>query len=214
VAEPFRMPRVKVCGVRTPDVALAVARAGGDAIGLVEHRPSLRHLEPREAAALIEALPAGLSSILVVVDATPESLERSARAAGVNAVQLCGDERARDWTSFPLPILRRIAVQRGAERELEDWVGVAAGFVLDHPASAGGTGRSVDLELATQLAARAHCLLAGGLDGSNVAACVERVRPVGVDASSRLESAPGVKDLERVDAFVRAARAALAEVPA
>jgi phosphoribosylanthranilate isomerase len=160
VAESFRIPRIKVCGVRNAADAVAVA------------------------------------------------------SAGVRAVQLCGDELARDWTSFPLPILRRIAVRPGAERELDSWLGIAAGFVLDHPAGPGGTGRAVELELAAQLASRAPCLLAGGLDASNVAGLVERVRPAGVDASSRLESAPGVKDPARVADFVRAARAALAEVPA
>jgi phosphoribosylanthranilate isomerase len=214
VAEPFKIPRIKVCGVRTAADALAVASAGGDAIGLVQHRPSPRHLEPREADALVGQIPAGLRAILVVVDAQPEALERSARGARVHAVQLCGGEHARDWTEFPLPILRRIAVQPGAERELEEWIGVAAGFVLDHPTGPGGTGRAVELKLAAWLAAQAPCLLAGGLDASNVAALVERVRPAGVDASSRLESAPGVKDQARVAAFVRAARAALAEVPA
>jgi phosphoribosylanthranilate isomerase len=214
VAEPFKLPRIKVCGVRTAADVLAVASAGGDAIGLVQHRPSPRHLEPHEAAALVATLPVGLSAILVVVDAQADPLERSARDAGVSAVQLCGGERASDWAAFPLPVLRRIPVQPGAERELEQWLGIATGFVLDHPAGPGGTGHPVDLELAARLAARAPCLLAGGLDAANVAALIERVRPAGVDASSRLESARGVKDPARIAAFVRAARAALAEVPA
>jgi phosphoribosylanthranilate isomerase len=214
VAEPFRIPRIKVCGVRRAADALAVASAGGDAIGLVRHRPSPRHLEPAEGSALLLQAPGALLPVLVVVDADPKELERAARAYGARAVQLCGDQRASDWSGFPMPILRRIAVQAGAERELESWLAVAAGFVLDHPAAAGGTGHSVDLELAARLAARAPCLLAGGLDGSNVAAAVERVRPAGVDASSRLESSPGVKDAIRIAAFVRAARAALSEVPA
>jgi len=214
VAESFRLPRFKVCGVRRGAEALAVITAGGDALGLVSHRPSPRHVELDDAATIVSLLPEGVLAVLVVVDATPVDLERAARAVGAGAVQLCGAERAEDWHAFPLPILRRLAVEDGAERELERWLGVASGFVLDHPAAAGGTGRTVDLDLAARLAARAPCLLAGGLEASCVASAIERVRPAGVDASSRLESAPGVKDLARIAAFVRAARAALEEVAA
>ena len=131
------------------------------------------------------------------------------RAAGARALQLCGEERASHWRSFPFTILRRVAVDETAEEEIDGWRRIAAGFVLDHPEAPGGTGRSVDLELARELASRAPCFLAGGLDANNVAAIVGRVRPHGVDASSGLESSPGVKDGARVAAFVRAARAAL-----
>src|SRR5687767_8888232 len=119
------MPRVKVCGVRSVADALGVASAGGDAIGLVWHRPSPRHLEPRDAAELVGQVPASLIPILVTVDAQPQELERAARNAGVRAVQLCGAERPRDWLAFALPILRRVAVQPGADLELEAWLGVA-----------------------------------------------------------------------------------------
>lgn len=214
MAEPFRLPRVKVCGLRRPEDALAVAAAGGGAVGLVLHPPSPRHLEAHEAATLVAALPDHVLPVLVTVDASPAELGRAADACGARAVQLCGNEHAEDWRSFPLPVLRRVAVDQHAERELERWYDVAAGFVLDHPAAAGGTGRCVDLELAARLAASAPCLLAGGLDAQSVAAAVERVRPAGVDASSRLESSPGVKDPARVAAFVRAGLAAMQEVTA
>jgi phosphoribosylanthranilate isomerase len=93
---------------------------------------------------------------------------------------------------------------------IESWRGIAAGFVLDHPSSAGGSGREIDLAIAAELARLAPCLLAGGLDERNVAERVRAVRPAGVDASSRLESAPGHKDPARVTAFIRAARAEVA----
>lgn len=214
VTEPFRLPRIKVCGVRTLADALTVAAAGGDAIGLVRHAPSPRHLEPIAAGMLVTAVPSRVLAVLVAVDAEPGELEHAARLAGARAVQLCGRERAQDWRGFPLPILRRIAVGPNAEHELDRWSGVAAGFVLDHPASVGGTGQAVDLDLAARLAARAPCLLAGGLDATSVGAAVGRVRPAGVDASSRLERTPGTKDPARIEAFVRAARAALEEVAA
>jgi len=214
VAEPLRLPRVKVCGLRRAEDVAAAASAGADAIGLVLHPPSPRHVEPREAAALVASLPPGVLPILVTVGARPDALASLARDVGARAVQLCGAEHAADWRGFTLPVLRRLPVDASAEAELDEWCDVAAGFVLDHPAAAGGTGRAVDLALAARLAAAVPCLLAGGLDAANVGAAVERVRPAGVDASSRLESAPGLKDPARIAAFVRAALAAFVEVTA
>ena len=214
MAEPLRLPRVKVCGLRRRDDVQAVVAAGGEAIGLVAHPSSPRHLDAVSAAGLVAALPDGVLPVLVTVEGSPEEVEREARAFGARAVQLCGRQEPRDWGAFPLPLLRRIGVAGGAERELERWRDVAAGFVLDHPQAPGGTGRAVDLELAARLAASAPCLLAGGLDAHSVGAAIERVRPAGVDASSRLESSPGVKDPARIVAFVRAALTALEGVHA
>jgi len=214
VGEVFRLPRVKVCGLRSPREALAVVALGAEAVGLVARPPSPRHVGEHAAARLVSVLPARVLPVLVTVDTSPAALERLARVVGARAVQLCGVEHAQDWRAFPLPVLRRLPVDEQAEGELDAWCDVAAGFVLDHPASPGGTGRRVDLGLAARLAAVAPCLLAGGLDAHSVGPAIEHVRPAGVDASSRLESAPGVKDSARVAAFVRAALAALEEVTA
>jgi len=214
VAEGLTLPRIKVCGLTDAEAARAAAAAGADAIGLVHFAPSPRSLTADEAARLVAGLPEGVLPVAVLVDATPETALAFAQEAGARAVQLCGTERAADWRGFPLAVLRRVAVAEGAAGELAAWRGVALGFVLDHPAGPGGSGRAVDLELAARLAAQAPCLLAGGLDEHNVSARVHAVRPAGVDASSRLELAPGRKDAERVRAFVAAAHAALVEVEA
>lgn len=208
-ADDARAPRIKVCGVRGPADVAGVVGAGLDAIGLVAHPPSPRAVEPQIAAALVAALPPQVLPVAVLVDSPPAQALAWARRAGARAVQLCGAERPEDWRGFALPVWRRLPVAPEAEAELEAWRGVARLFVLDHPAAPGGTGLGVDLERAGSLARRAACLLAGGLDADNVAARVARVRPAGVDASSRLESAPGLKDPERVRRFVEAARAAL-----
>jgi phosphoribosylanthranilate isomerase len=195
------LPRVKVCGVR------AVSDLGElpDAAGLVLWPRSPRYLEPEAAAALARALPKGVLRVAVMVDAAPRDVPKWA-----DFVQLCGDEVSDAWRDFRVPILRRVPVNRDAEESIDEWRDIAAGFVLDHPSSPGGSGQEIDFVLASQLARRAPCLLAGGLDANNVARFVETVRPAGVDASSRLESSPGRKDPALVAAFVRAARAALA----
>lgn len=212
--EPFAMPRVKVCGLTRADDVQSAAAAGADAVGFVHHAPSPRSIEAEAAAELARLVPPGTLAVAVMVDPTPEAARAWLARAGVRALQLCGAEQPEAWRGFEHPILRRVAVGAGAERELERWADVAAGFVLDHPDGPGGTGRGVDWELAARLARAAPCLLAGGLDETNVAAAIRGVRPAGVDASSRLEERPGAKAPERVRAFVTRALAALEEVHA
>ncbi len=210
----FLVPRVKVCGLARPADAALAYTAGADAFGVVHHAPSPRSLDAVAAREVVAELPFGAPAVAVLVDRTPEEAQAFATAAGVAAVQLCGAERAADFAGFPLPLLRRIGVGPGAEEEMAAWSGAAA-FVLDHPSSAGGSGRAVDFGRAAALVAAAGatpCLLAGGLGPDNVAAAVAAVRPHGVDASSRLEAAPGCKDPVLVRAFVAAASAALREI--
>lgn len=210
--ESFRVPRVKVCGLTSAeDVELALA-AGADALGFVHFAPSPRSLAAEDAARLVALVPPGVLAVGVLVSAHPLDALAFAETSGVRALQLCGRERPADWQAFPLPLLRRVAVEERAEEHVEAWREVARVFVLDHPAAPGGSGLAVMRHVAATLAERAPCLLAGGLDAHNVAAAVRAVRPAGVDASSRLECAPGRKDPDRVRAFVRAALGALREV--
>ena len=162
------IPRVKVCGLTTAQVALAAVEAGADAIGVVHYPPSTRHLDAEAAARVFTALPAEVMTVAVMVDAEPSPASEWARRVGARAVQLCGGERPEDWRGFELPILRRLPVATDAEAEVAAWSGLALAFVLDHPASAGGSGRTVDHVLAAALARKAPCLLAGGLDEANV----------------------------------------------
>ncbi len=207
--ERFRPPRVKVCGLtREEDVRTAVS-AGAEAIGLVCHPASPRHVEIDLARSLVRCLPQHVAAIAVVVDGSPEQVLAWTREVGTGAVQLCGAQVASDWEDFEVPVLRRVGVDEHARSEIARWRNVAGAFVLDHPGGPGGTGRQVDLDLAAELASISDCLLAGGLDVENVQSAVRRVRPAGVDASSRLELAPGKKDPHLVRSFVARALAAL-----
>jgi len=204
--------RVKVCGLtREEDVAAAIA-AGASALGFVEHPPSPRAVTRERGQALIATIAGRVASVAVLVDRDPDFAAAWMRASGATMVQLCGRERAEAWRGFEHPILRRVAADERAEEEIAAWQGIALAIVLDHPSAPGGTGLGVDLARAAILALSAPCLLAGGLDQTNVRARVFAVRPVGVDASSRLEMAPGIKDPARVAAFVRAARETLREI--
>lgn len=212
MAEPVPVPRVKVCGLTRPEDVRAAVEAGCDAVGVVEHPPSPRSVDAASARPLLADLPPGVLPVAVFVDRSPDFVARWLEASGARAAQLCGTESPADWRGFPYPVLRRLAVSDGAEDELARWGETSACFVLDHPGGPGGTGRAVGLLTAARLASLAPCLLAGGLDPENVAARVAAVKPAGVDASSRLEREPGVKDAARVRGFVEGALAALGKV--
>lgn len=203
------LPRIKVCGLRTSEDVHAAYESGADAMGFVVHPPSPRHLEPEAIAERVREVPAGLATVLVLVDVTPSRAAELLEQTGASWIQLCGDEDPTAFEDFSAPILRRLGVAPGAEVERDHWREVAAGFVLDDPTSAGGSGRPVDPGLAASLAESAPCLLAGGLGPENVRERVLAVAPHGVDASSSLESTRGVKDIGLIRDFVRASRAAL-----
>lgn len=205
-----RLPRIKVCGLRGLEDLPAPFPSALDAVGFVGWVRSPRQISADSAARIVEALPPRVLPVAVLVAPSTEEAERYLRVAGARVLQLCGDESPEDWTGFPFPILRRIAVDDGALDEMDAWQALALGFVLDHPAAPGGTGVPVAIERARVLAARGRCLLAGGLRPENVTQLVHSVRPFGVDASSKLEGQGSRKDPARVLAFVAAAAAALA----
>lgn len=214
MAEQFRLPRVKVCGLASAADAMHALAAGAEALGFVFHPGSPRCIEREVVTAICELLPAEVLTVAVVVDTSLDQADQLLGTTGLRAIQLCGAQHPQDWSDFHAPILRRIGVEVGAQAELAEWREVAAGFVLDNPSSPGGTGREVDRDLAAELC-RAHpCLLAGGLDAERVAPAIRDVRPAGVDASSRLEQQPGQKDPAAVEAFVRIALDTLAGLQA
>ncbi|MEP7121641.1 MAG: phosphoribosylanthranilate isomerase [Byssovorax sp.] len=208
----FAVPRVKVCGITRAEDLLAAIAAGATAIGFVEYPASPRAVTRERARELIEVIAGRVPAVAVLVDRDPDFAAAWMRASGATVVQLCGSERPEAWRGFDFPVLRRVGADASAEAEMAAWKGIAAAFVLDHPSAPGGTGLGVDVARAAHLARLAPCLLAGGLDENNVDDRVRAVRPQGVDASSRLEISPGIKDPMRVAAFVRAALGALQEI--
>jgi phosphoribosylanthranilate isomerase len=185
---------VKVCGITRREDAEVAAEAGASAIGFIFYPRSPRYVTPERAAELGFGLP--VLKVGVFVDETVASTEAVMRAAKLDIVQLYGGEApkvARVWRAFRLPQSSGwIALDdSGAEAVLLD--GPANGVPFDWR-RAGGAGTKV--------------IVAGGLDASNVAEAIRVARPWGVDASSRLETAPGVKDHDKVRQFVKAALAA------
>jgi phosphoribosylanthranilate isomerase len=203
---------VKVCGITSPEDAVAAAEAGADAIGLVFWPESPRAVTVEQARAVGAALPPFVVRVGVFVNASRDEMARVADAAGLDLLQLHGDEPPEALVDLPRRALKAIRVGDAfAPEDALRYEGRAAGLLLDTraPGAPGGTGRAFDWSLVRGVRERSRfLLLAGGLGPENVRAAIEAVRPDGVDASSRLDATPGRKDHARVRAFVEAVRGA------
>lgn len=197
---------VKVCGITRIEDARVAIDAGADWIGVILKGDSPRRIEATQARIISSAVD-GATVVAVMVAPTPQEALALARAAGATRLQLHRVDPAHWPADFPLPLT--IAVAVATDGSLTDMLPPEHHDVLldtAHASLAGGTGRTFPWEAARVVAASRRVLLAGGLDATNVAAAVALVQPFGVDASSRLESSPGIKDAERVRQFVAAVR--------
>ena len=199
---------VKICGITRVEDALAAVRLGADWIGFNFWPRSRRYIAPRAAAEIVAALPASVVPAGVFVDPTAEELADAVRASGIQVVQLHGDEPSALCAASPVPVVKGIRV-RDSHSLAQLATYEVAGFLLDSATPGyGGSGTPFDWALAAEAAASVPVWLAGGLTPENVAEAVQRVRPRGVDVASGVESAPGVKDLAKMEAFIRNAKAA------
>ena len=203
--------RVKVCGVTRLEDAKAAWEAGADALGLNFYAKSPRCVDVATAAALAATRPPLGAVVGVFVNASPEDIRAKVGACGLTAVQLHGDEPPEACSGYGVPVIKALRV-RGPEdvARAREYVGVGdvAGLLLDGAAPGyGGGGVGFDWSLVAQLTGcGVPVLVAGGLKPSNVAEAVRATRPYGVDVASGVESAPGIKDLDAVRAFVRLAK--------
>lgn len=204
-----RKTLVKICGVTTPEQALACVAAGADWIGLNGWPKSRRFIPLERMREITQELPDGVTTVGVFVNATADTLHEAVEDGGVACVQLHGDETPEFAKNLRVPWFR--AFRPGPKFQIESIADYGqARFLLDayRHGHYGGTGQTLDWELAQQATQHGQLLLAGGLTPANVAEAIRRVRPFGVDTASGVESAPGVKDLAKVRAFVQAVRAA------
>ena len=210
---------VKVCGLRTPADVAAACAAGADAIGFV-FAPSVRRVSPAEAAIAAAAAPASVQRVAVFLHPTQAELDDVLAGFQPDIVQT----DAADFAALRvpagvavLPVVRAGGSREQAPSHTESGAssllqgsfpqgGLPARCLVEGPRS--GTGQVADWGAAAEYAACTQVVLAGGLHAGNVGAAVQAVRPWGVDVSSGVESAPGVKDAARIQEFVFAARQA------
>ncbi|MBK7775771.1 MAG: phosphoribosylanthranilate isomerase [Sandaracinaceae bacterium] len=200
--------RVKVCGVRTPEDALACVAAGVDTLGLNFWPGTPRCVDVPRARAILAELPAGLEVVAVFVDQGLDFVRRVRNETGIAWVQLHGEEPPEDVAALLPYAYKALGVLDVSPLdEVRRFPGEHILLDARVPgAMPGGTGARFDWALATQTALERKLTLAGGLTPDNVAECVRLVRPYRVDVASGVESAPGVKDAEKVQAFVQAVR--------
>ncbi|MEU7513455.1 phosphoribosylanthranilate isomerase [Streptomyces sp. NPDC042898] len=199
---------VKVCGLRTvADVDVAVA-AGADALGLVISRTSVRGLERDRAVRLAAHVPPGVLSVLVVNDTPAVDAARLAGELGVGALQLHGKAYREEDFAVAAGIFPRLWRATSLSERPDTRVGAYGEEVLLLDSPRAGSGEPWDLSLLETARPEGTWLLAGGLAPENVAEAIDRARPWGVDVSSGVESAPGVKDHDRIRTFVTAAKQA------
>jgi phosphoribosylanthranilate isomerase len=212
------MTLVKICGITSLDDAQAALEAGADMLGFNFYRQSPRFIEPIAVREILESLRAERSDAITAVgvfvnESSPEAVMEFVVAAGLDAVQLHGDEsiefcqRLRKLLSGKslIKVLRVIGRFTPTETEAYD----ADAIMLDsfHGEMRGGTGHVFDWAIAKSVRESVPRLfLAGGLSPENVARAIAQVQPYAVDACSSLESSPGQKNAERMKAFVQAVR--------
>jgi phosphoribosylanthranilate isomerase len=197
--------RVKICGITRPEDAIAAAHAGADAIGLVFYSPSPRAVGLERARIIMQALPPFVAAVGLFVNPAPEEVRVVLASLPIGLLQFHGDETPEQCRAYGRPYLKAIAMKEGVDltacaRRYPD----AAGLLLDsyHPDRRGGTGEPFDWTRVPVGLAQ-PVILAGGLTPANVAAAIAQVRPYGVDVSSGVESAKGIKDAAQVAAFMR-----------
>lgn len=183
---------VKICGITRREDAEAAVEAGAEAIGFVFVPSSPRYVDPERAAELGGGLE--VWKVGVFAGETPAAVETVMRAARLDVAQVYGGHRPavdRVWRAFRVADGLDLAEAEGCEAVLLD-----------------GPKNGVGFDWTRARGAAERVIVAGGLDASNVAEAIRVARPWGVDASSGLESAPGVKDHEKVRRFVKAAKEA------
>lgn len=200
--------RSKICGITRIEDALAAAEAGADAIGLVFYPQSPRAVTIERARAIIAALPPFVTTVGLFVDASRCELGEILDAVPLDLLQFHGDESAADCEGHNRPYIKALRVKAGDDIAAQvDSYANASGILLDTFVAGvpGGTGQAFDWSLVPRGLKR-PIILAGGLTAENVRDAIDQVRPYAVDVSGGVEAGKGIKDSEKIRAFMRAVK--------
>ncbi len=208
--------RVKICGITRPQDAVLAARLGADALGLMFYAGSKRAITLRQAAEIRAAVPAFVSVVGLFVNPQRIDVESTLQAVHLDCLQFHGDEDPAFCESFAIPYIKVVRVPAEAddsghgkllqqvEEQAAQFSGASA-ILLDtyDPQQRGGTGKQFDWTLARRCVEQlaAPIVLAGGLSADNAARAINEVRPWALDLSSGVESEPGIKDPDKLQAF-------------
>jgi phosphoribosylanthranilate isomerase len=201
--------RIKICGITRTQDARTAAEAGADAIGLVFYPPSPRYLSTERAAEIRDALPPFVQTVALFVNADAPQVAQVLGRVRPALLQFHGDETPEFCAQFGMPFVKACRVKPGVDalEYLRPYSRAAAWLFDSHVPEYGGIGERFDWSL-LPAAGRLErsVILSGGLSRENVAEAIRRVRPWGVDVSSGVESAKGVKDGAKIAAFIAEVR--------
>jgi phosphoribosylanthranilate isomerase len=201
--------RIKICGITRTQDARAAAEAGADAIGLVFYPPSPRYLSTERAAEIRDALPPFVQTVALFVNADAAQVAQVLGRVRPALLQFHGEETPEFCAQFGMPFVKACRIKPGVDalEYLRPYSRAAAWLFDSHVPEYGGIGESFDWSLlpAADRIERS-VILSGGLSRENVAEAIRRVRPWGVDVSSGVESAKGVKDGAKIAAFIAEVR--------
>lgn len=200
--------RIKICGIRDVDTALAAADAGADAIGFMFHPKSVRFIEPEEAADIAVMLPPLVSTVAVFVNPTLERFMDIEEACPTTHTQLHGEE-SEELVRECAPVIKAVRFDPGTiAADLKRWSAMPEVDAILVDGSAGGQGETFDWSALAAVRDREQIdtplIIAGGLTPANVGEAIRAVRPWGVDVSSGVECSPGQKDIAMIEAFCAA----------
>jgi phosphoribosylanthranilate isomerase len=209
---------VKICGLKTPESVAAAVDAGASYLGFVFFPKSPRHLTYRQAAELVATVPDGVIKVALTVNADDEALAKMLGEVPIDMLQLHGSESPKRVAyikdRFGLPVMKAVGVADASDLpQLIEYATVADQLLVDAKPPKGsplpgGNALAFDWRLITDMEWPIPWMLAGGLTPDNVAEAMRLTGATMVDVSSGVESAPGVKDLDKIAAFVKAAKGA------
>jgi phosphoribosylanthranilate isomerase len=199
--------RVKICGITRPADGVAAAQAGADAIGLVFYPKSPRYLSAERAIEIRDALPPFVQTVALFVNADAAQVSQVLGRVKPSLLQFHGDETPEFCRQFGVPYVKAARVRQGLDliEYLRPFASAAAWLLDSFVEAYGGVGERFDWSLVPRRLER-PLILSGGLERGNVAEAVRKLRPWGVDVSSGVESAKGIKDAAKIAAFIAEVR--------
>lgn len=199
--------RIKICGITRFEDATAAVELGADALGFVFYEKSPRYIEPEDAAAIIRQLPESVSAVGLFVNPAQQQIDDTLNCCPLDIIQLHGDESADFCRAQSLPVMKAVAVS--CADDLMRAASFDCAVLLDAKAPAGvfgGTGTPFDWSVLEGFSHPFPLILAGGLNPENVASALAVRQWFAVDVSSGVETSPGLKDSDKMQAFIAAVR--------
>jgi phosphoribosylanthranilate isomerase len=203
------MVRIKICGITNLEDARLAAELGAHALGFIFYPKSPRYIRPDAAREIIRSLPPLVMTVGVFVDEEAGVVKDIAATAGLDWVQLHGQESPEYCRTLGRRVIKGFRIKDAHSLSLlPAYRGSVQAFLLDtyKAGTAGGTGETFDWTLARQAKKSGPIILAGGLTPANVAQAIEAVQPAAVDVASGVEAGPGKKDPEKLRAFFEAVK--------